>query len=272
MVVELAGFFALKWVVVCVGTQRAESEYLFGLVHRAATRNKSGRTIFNYHVGPVSVCRGTFCVILGLSFGSSRIKKYETLVRKGWNALPPFSRKRRSGTSESGWGKEEVAGQYIAAHFLVQADKSPSEKIMYIEKPDLVGLFQQYKDYFNGKGCVEKSTFKRVYYERFKEPVVDPATGDEYLLQTKKRWAVGFRVCDKCASLKFAIAMAKKATQRMAKTSEYRLHLKSVRADRDNLAGKRVECNGITIVGFSVDAVDHNKFPTPTTKYKGWWN
>lgn len=245
---------------VVAGGVRDESEFLFAQCKNAARKTETG-TIFDYHVGPVPVCRDAYMQVVGLPVRNSRFLGYETMIRQGINALPLYEpRPKMSGSMQ------ELCRTYIHAYVMVHADKSPTKPILLLTKQSIVDVFNSYREWFQNVRCVEKSTFKKLWYQQLKEPVADPITGDMYEILVRRRRAVGFKTCDVCSSLRFAIMMALVKKARDEAKKKYLAHIRKVKACREGLNKARVECNGITIVGCSVDGADQGKFGTPTTK------
>ena len=77
---------------------------------------------------------------------------------------------------------------------------------------------------------------------------------------------MGFKKCNKCSEKEFAVMMAKGKCVRQTARNDLRAHLQKVKANRAGLNAARMECNGTTVVGLSMDGADFGKFLTPTTK------
>ena len=135
-----------------------------------------------------------------------------------------------------------------------------------MEKQYLKDVLAEYRDYFNNNFCVSSKTFKKLWYQQIKVPVVDPDTGNLHTIMMRKRRALGFKKCNKCSELEFAVMMAKTKSQRQEARNKLHAHLHKIRRNRVGLQQARVECNGITIVGCSIDGADFGKYQTPTTK------
>ena len=93
-------------------------------------------------------------------------------------------------------------------------------------------VFEQYVEYFKGSFCCQKSTFRKIWYQTLKEQVVDETTGTLYNIKLKKRRACGFKKCDVCSALEFAVMMAKGKDDRAKATNEYHKHLQQVKENR----------------------------------------
>ena len=244
------------------GNVRAESEFLFEQCKNASQESELG-TIFEYKLGSVSLCRDAFMQILGLPVLNARFLRYETLLRQGVNALPLYEpRPQMRGT------KQEVCCQYIHAYVLVHAEKSPREPILLLSRTPLADVEGSYREHLKNTNCVKKSTFRKLWYQQLKVPLADPVSGDVFDILIRRRRAVGFKACDLCCSLRFALMMASMKKLRDIAKEKYLAHLRKVKANREGLQRARVECDGIKVVGVSVDGADFGKFPTPTTKSK----
>ena len=246
---------------VCAGTLRQDSEYVFDLVRQSSKIVEGVGTVFDYHIGTVSVCKMTLCLILGLNLTNARICKYETMIREGCGCLPPYKSFHAATNDIQG-----VACQYIHAFIVIHAEKSPSSPIFWLDKQSVQEVYNTYKDHCNHKFCVAPSTFRKLWYRQLKTRVADPATGFLYEIKLRKRRACGFAKCNNCSELEFAVMMAKGKPKRTQARNKLHEHLKKVKGNRRGLQAARAECNGKTIVGCSVDAADYGKFPTPTTK------
>ena len=244
------------------GNVRAESEFLFEQCKNASQQSELG-TIFEYKLGSVSLCRDAFMQILGLPVLNARFLRYETLLRQGVNALPLYEpRPQMRGT------KQEVCCQYIHAYVLVHAEKSPREPILLLSRTPLADVESSYREHLKNTNCVEKSTFRKLWYKQLKVPLADPVSGELFDILIRRRRAVGFKACDLCCSLRFSLMMASMKKLRDIAKEKYLLHIRKVKANRVGLQRARVECDGIKVVGVSVDGADFGKFPTPTTKSK----
>ena len=175
-----------------------ESQYIFGLVEGAAYKDAKNRTQFAYHVGPLRVCRSTFCAFLGLSHDSSRVKKFETMIRKGEVILS-----LRCGKTKS--LLQEFARQYINAYIYVHSEKSPSKPILVLDTQRPKTVFKDYASYFNGQRVVQWSTFKKLWYQQVKKEITDPQTAETFAVKIRNRSKCGFKKCDDCCELKFKI-------------------------------------------------------------------
>ena len=243
------------------GNLRDDAEYLFEKINECSS-GLPPHTEFQYRLGPVPVCRDAYFQFLGLPTKSTRALSYETMVRQGCSALPP----RKKSEIIYGDGKQDVCRQWIHAYAVVHSEKSPSHPIFVLEKQYLKDVLAEYRDYLDNKFCVSSKTFKKLWYQQIKKPVVDPDTGDLYSIMMRKRRALGFKKCNKCSELEFAVMMAKTKSERQEARNKLHAHLHKIRRNRTGLQQSRVECNGITVVGLSIDAADHAKYPTPTTK------
>ena len=72
---------------VVLGKVCDEAEFLFAQCKNAVRVTETG-TKFEYHLGPVPVCRDAFVQILGLPVLNTRFLGYETMLLQGINALP----------------------------------------------------------------------------------------------------------------------------------------------------------------------------------------
>ena len=106
---------------VVAGKVRDESEFLFEQCKNAVKETETG-TIFDYHFGPVPVCRDAYMQLVGLPVLNTRFLGYETMIRQGIKALPLYElRPQMSGS------KQELCRTYIHAYVMVHAEKSPSK-------------------------------------------------------------------------------------------------------------------------------------------------
>ena len=263
MVAHIGRVTVFVWFCcVIVGTLRDDSLYLFETIKKASSGPENAVN-FDYHLGHLPVCRDAFFQFLGLPTLSTRALSYETMIRQGVQALPE---RKVPDHIVYGGGMQDIARQYIHAHIVVHAEKSPSHPIFLLDKQPIKAVYQEYTDYLHNKFVVSPKTFRKLWYEQIKVPVADPETGDMYSIMLRKRRALGFKKCDICAALEFAVMMAKTKTLRQEAREKLHAHLSKVRANRNGLQKARLECNGITICGFSIDGADQGKFPTPTTK------
>lgn len=239
-----------------------ESKYIFNLVKSCAAKGKNGRIYFHYHLGPVPICRDAFCVALGLSCASSRVKKYETAIRKGDDIfVVQGKRHARRGTS-----MQELAQCFIMTFVMINSEKSPTDKIVLLEPQSLPEVYLEYKKYFSEINCCKQSTFEKLWYQQIRLPLPDPVANVFYTIKRRKRAKCGFKRCDTCCELQFNIYAAKGTTAKQEARDAYQAHVDSYTADRRELGRIRSICNGKNIVGFSIDAADKNKFATPTVK------
>ena len=178
-----------------------ESAYIFDIVKGFAVNGPNGGVKFHYHLGPTSVCRAAFCVALGLSCDSSRVKKYETLIRQGADV---FEVQVREGSGR-GTSKQEFAQCFVMAFVMVNSEKSPTKKLVLLEPQSLPEVFGEYIKYFNNINVLAKTTFRKVWYATLKLPLPDPVTNVLYTIKPRKRAKCGFKRCDKCCTLQFAI-------------------------------------------------------------------
>ena len=243
------------------GTLRDDSLYIFDKILEASSGTENNIN-FNYHLGPVPVCRDAYFQFLGLHSKSTRALSYETKIRQGISALPS----RKKSEKIYGDGMQDICRQWIHAFAVVHSEKSPSHPIFVLEKQYLKDVFQEYEDYMNKKFCVSSKTFKKLWYEQLKVSVVDPDTGDLYSIMMRKRRALGFKKCNKCSELEFAVMMAKTKSARQEARNNLHAHLRKIRRNRNGLQQARMESNGVTVVGLSIDGADVGKYPTPTTK------
>ena len=79
----------------------------------------------------------------------------------------------------------------------------------------------------------------------------------------RRRAKAGFKRCDECCALQFQVYSATGQVEKLEARDNYDKHLQSIKLDREGLNRIRALCNGRTIVGFSIDAADRNKFFTP---------
>ena len=242
------------------GSLRDESLYIFDQIKEASHLGEHG-VEFQYHMGSVPICRDAFLQFLGLPCKNTRALSYETLIRQGAQALP--QRERWVHKTES---KEALARQYIHAYCVVHSDKSPSHPILWLEQQVIKEVFKEYSAYIDAKYAVEPKTFRKLWYSQIKVHCPDPETGDMYRICIKKRRAIGFKKCNKCAELEFAVMMAKGKCARQQARNKLLAHLGKIKACRTGLNAARLDCNGTTKVGFSADGADYGKFPTPVTK------
>ena len=249
----------LRWA----GGQRDESCYIFEQILDSATTAPNGETKFCYHVAGTSICRTAFCRILGLAGNNSRVRKYETLIRRGNTSLPP---KKPGRASSASLGLEALAEKWIQDFVVLHAEKSPSEMVFSLDKHSIVEVHGQYKVHFGDRFVLKLSTFRKVWHKTLKKKIPEPLSGKLFSVQHRKRRAVGFKKCDKCCALQHAVSMAKTRQDRETAQHRFKLHLAKMRNNRDALNAARVQCNGKTVVGFSIDAWDINKCTTPTTK------
>lgn len=242
------------------GSLRDESLYIFDQIKEASHLGEYG-VDFKYHLGSIPICRDAFLQFLGLPCKNTRALSYETLLRQGYQALP--QRERWVHKTES---KEALARQYVHAYCVVHSDKSPSHPIFWLEQQVINEVFKEYSGYIDQKYAVKSTTFRKLWYSQIKVPCPDPETGDMYKICIKKRRAMGFKKCNQCSSLEFAVMMARGKCARQQARNNLLAHLKKVKAVRTGLNAARLDCNGTTIRGFSVDGADYGKFPTPVTK------
>ena len=267
------------------GSVRSESEYFFDLVLEAAKNDEDDRTRFHYHIGPVPVCRDAFCIMLGIATNNARFAKYESMVRDGVRELPKYKVGERAALQ-----KQAVAAQYVASHVLIHSEKSPVDKILWLERQSVPEVFKAYVAHLQNNFCVQQSTFRKIWYKGLRAQIPDPASGELYSVKKRKRRAVGFKKCDVCSELEFAVMMAKNKNDRLTAKNRLHAHLQKVvfnksptqppthsttplthsllqvKANRSGLQAARAACNGSTIVGFTIDAADIGKFQTPVTK------
>jgi len=156
----------------------------------------------------------------------------------------------------------------LRCHFMVYSEKSPAKKLYYIEQPNLRELYGEYLQWFQGGSTVKFSTFRKIFFQVMKTPLVDPETAQQFAIYRRKRHAVGFAKCNVCSTLEFAILMAKNKVERDIARGKLKEHHVKIKADRQTLSMWRSACDGILKVGLSIDAADSNKFTTPTTKAK----
>ena len=141
---------------VVLGKVRDEAEFLFAQCKNAARVTETG-TNFEYHLGPMPICRDAFMQILGLPLLNTRFLGYETMLRQGINALPLYEpHPKRSGS------KQEMCKTYIHAYVMVHGEKSPSNQTVLLTKQAVVDVFNSYRAWFKNAGCVKKSTFKKL--------------------------------------------------------------------------------------------------------------
>jgi len=237
-----------------------ESKYIFDIIESFAYKDAKSRTQFAYHVGPLPVCRSTFCAFLGLSAASSRVKKYETMIRKGEIILNVKKINNKTAL-------QEFARLYINAYIFVHSEKSPSDAILLMDTKRPKSVFKDYCKYFETtcRKVIRWTTFRKVWYQQLKAKITDPETAKTFAVKFRNRSKCGFKKCDDCCELKFKIHLASDKIQREASKKEFNDHLDSTKKDRVELNRVRVLCNGTTIVGFSIDAGDVNKYNTPTT-------
>ena len=115
---------------------------------------------------------------------------------------------------------------------MVHSEKSPSKKLYYIEQPHLRELYHEYVQWFMGGRTVQFSTFRKVFFQVMKQPLVDPETNTMFAVHRRKRHAVGFAKCNVCSTLEFAILMAKTKAQRKIEREKLNIHHKKIKADR----------------------------------------
>lgn len=236
--------------------------YIFNMVKDFATKNAKGRIQFLYHVGPIRVCRDAFCVTLGLSPQSSRVKKYETQVRKGADEWEDQTRDRSACYNK----KQVFAKSFLMAFIMVNSEKSPCKKMVLLEPTNQFELYQQYSAYFDGIDLCAPSTLRKLWYAQLQLPLPDPVANTSYAVKMRKRTKCGFKRCDICCELQFLVYAANGKLEKLEARNNFKQHLTSTRLDRQELHRIRALCNGRTIVGFSIDAADRNKFFTPSVK------
>ena len=246
------------------GGPREESEYIFKQVRAAKIVRPGKKPKFQYHVGPVPVCRAVYLWLLGLSPGNSRVHKYERMVRNGLQYLPPVQTKRRA---QPGLTRSDMARAWFREYILKQGEKSPSLKLIEIDAPVNRELHESYEERVAEEERVGKGTFFNLWYEILGEKLFDPVKGIAYDVKFRKRRANGFKACDDCESLKLAVKMATTQVDRDMAVAKKIEHFRSVRRDRDEGARIRLLCStNKKYVGFAIDGADSHKWPTPTTK------
>ena len=145
------------------------------------------------------------------------------MVREGARALPGYQFNERSSLQV-----QAVASQYVASYVVIHSEKSPADKIFYLEKQSIPEVYKSYQAHFQNHFCVKPSTFRKLWYKGLKTPVADPASGELYAVQRRKRRAVGFKKCDVCSELEFGVMMAKNKNDRLLAKNRLRAHLQKV--------------------------------------------
>ena len=126
MVAHIGRVTVFVWFCcVIVGTLRDDSLYLFETIKKASSGPENAVN-FDYHLGHLPVCRDAFFQFLGLPTLSTRALSYETMIRQGVQALPE---RKVADHIVYGDGMQDIARQYIHAHVVVHAEKSPSHPI-----------------------------------------------------------------------------------------------------------------------------------------------
>ena len=220
------------------GKQKDESKYIFNMVKDFAAKDAKGRLQFLYHVGPIRVCRDAFCVTLGLSPDSSRVKKYETQVRQGKDEWEAHTRE----VSTVGKTKQVFARCFLMAFIMVNSEKSPCKKLLVLEPTDQAELFKEYDTYFGGVDLCAPRTLGKLWYQQLKLPVPDPVANVFYEVKMRKRAKCGFKRCDKCCELQFLVYAANGKMAKLEARENFKKHLKAVKLDRQELN----RCNSCT--------------------------
>ena len=258
----MATFFLYCCCPDVAGKLKDESTYLFNTVKGFAVKDNKGRTKFRYHVGAVHVCRTAFCVTLGLAPDSSHIKKFETLVRQGHDEYTAAHRDNNLNDKT----KESYVRSFLMTYMMVHSEKDPVKQMVLLEPTNLTELFEEYKSYFRGVNLCAYSTFRKLWYQQLRLPLPDPVSDVIYAVKMRRRAKAGFKRCDECCALQFQVYSATGQVEKLEARDNYDKHLQSIKLDREGLNRIRALCNGRTIVGFSIDAADRNKFFTPSVK------
>ena len=191
------------------------------------------------------------------------MQKYETLVRRGLRFLPEPKYGRNSQSLTRG----ELTVAWLSDYVLAQGEISPALKQIELDPPNNSDLYAAYTRDFDEHERVQRGTFFNLWYEVMQGTITDPHKGDVYEVKFRRRRAVGFKACDECERLKLLVKTAKTKVERDMAVATKIEHFRSVARDRKEAARLRLQCkNNPKKVGFSIDAVDSNKWQTPTTQ------
>ena len=121
------------------------------------------------------------------------------------------------------------------------------------------------------KRTSERTLAKRYFYDVWRktmqEGVVDPHTGILFTCRVRKNTQRGFSRCNDCECLRADMRAAKDLVIKKGFFRLLKRHQRGVDLDRSELARVARLCKiDIRHVGVFVDAIDHNKFPLPTTE------
>ena len=163
--------------------------------------------------------------------------------------------------------KTEFVAAYLRRYVLAHSEKSPCLTKLLVEAPCNREFYAEYKTCFDPEEQLCRRSFFNVWYKVMSEPIVDPIKNKLFQVQFRKRQAVGFTQCDECQRLGLLVKVAKTIAEKEIAEGNQIAHRRSVRRDREEVQRIKLQCRGNEkLVGFSIDAVDTHKWPTPTTK------
>lgn len=161
--------------------------------------------------------------------------------------------------------KTDKALAFVRKFMWENSEKSPVGQILYVEAQTMSELHALLNIIYPDE--ISESTLRQQWYKQLHSQMPEPKSGDFFIVKIKKIFAPGFKKCNICIELKLAQQLAKTPAERAVTVEKYRAHKLSTRRDRDELERYKHECRVLdTDVGYTIDADDINKFPTPTTK------
>ena len=240
------------------GNQTDEQAYLFKKVLDACVPVPGKLARFSYRIADVNVCTQAWCIAIGLYASNSRVRKYETMVRRGVRSLVPRKRKR------SPDNRTNDAKAFIRQYILVHAQFSPVTMTAYVDFAGLDALWQAYKASTMGTPLKE-SYLKRLWPVVLAEDIYDPKTGAKFTACVRRRSARGFSACDTCEMGLMGQMMARSVEAKAEAQRIYRDHLRGVGLDRDESFRIQRHCrtSGGESLGFSIDGMDMAKTQLP---------
>ena len=233
---------------------------MFGKVLEARVPVPGKLARFSYRIGDVRVCREAWCVTIGLYARNTRVRKYETMVRRGVRCLVPRKRKLMQDT------RTNDAKAFMRSFILVHSQFSPVTSTAHVDFPGMDALVKAYET--STETPLAPSYIKKLWKQVITEKIYDKTTGGFFTASVRRRSAPGFSACDTCELAIMAQMTAKTVLDKAKAQRAYRLHLLGVSKDR--IEGCRIQrhcrTSGGKSLGFSMDGMDMAKTQCPSTQ------